>query len=267
MSDAPGYEWTRSHGVATLVFDRQEAGNALLPDAVPRLADDFRALGSDGDCRVVLIRGAGKNFCAGGDVRGFARSLDQPVEERRRDFGRRLANASGLVEAYLSIAAPVVVAVQGAVAGAGLLYPLGADLVIADESAVFLFSHLRVGLPPDAGVSMLLPRAVGMRRARELVLTAAKVAAEEACACGLASRVVASADLQTVAADQAARIASLPAGALRAAKRLLSGGFSSDREHLEGEAAAIVAAVGSGEFEEGVRAFLEKRAPNFRLDS
>lgn len=262
-SDA-AYRVGRAGGVLTLSFDQPDAGNAIPQAAVPGLTALFRSIADDPSVRVLLVRGEGRNFSTGGDVRSFARALDQSVEDRQADFGRRLDAVKPLVEAYLAIKVPIVVACQGAVAGAGLMYPLGADYVLADDTVAFLFSHQRVGLTPDGGVSLLLPRVVGMRRATELILTAAKVDAAEAHRIGMVSRIVTAEWLQDEAVRQAHRFARAPVGAIRAAKALIIQSASrSDADQLQAERDAIVASVGDPDFAEGVSAFLEKRVAVF----
>lgn len=262
--ERPPFLVDRADGVLTFAFNRPEAGNAIPREAVGDLIALFQSIRGDASVRAVLVRGEGKNFSAGGDVRNFALSLDQSVEERRASFAERLDAVTALVEAYLAIEVPIVAACQGAVAGAGLMYPLGADYVLADASAAFLFSHQRIGLTPDGGVSLLLPRVVGARRAAELVLTAARLDADEAFRFGIVSRVVDADQLQEEALKQARRFSRGPASAIRRAKQLLSASLANPaRVQLEAERDAIVAAVGEPDFEEGVRAFLEKRSPRF----
>lgn len=264
MSEDAPYLVDRADGILTVCFNRPAHGNAIPQEAVPTLSELFSSISSDPTVRVVLIKGEGAHFSAGGDVRSFARAIEQPVESRRIDFASRLDAVRAMVEAYLSIKVPIVAVCQGAVAGAGLMFALGADYLIADETVTFLFSHQRVGLPPDGGVSFLLPRVVGERRAAELILTAARVGAEEAFRIGLASRIVAASELASEGGAQARRFARAPAGAIRQAKALLgSSGQQSVSLQLKAERDAIVEAVGSADFEEGVRAFIEKRPASF----
>ena len=254
----------QANGVLTLCLNRPEQGNAIPQSAVPQLPALCSSIGQNPDVRVLLVRGEGANFSAGGNVRDFALTLDMSVDERRANFAGRLDALRKMVEAYLAIEVPVIAACQGAVAGAGLMFALGADYVLGDESVAFLFSHQRVGLPPDGGVSLLLPKVVGERRARELILTAAKVDADEAYRIGLATRIVSSDELLPAAQAQARRFARAPVGAVRQAKRLI--GASSTRsvkEQLLAERDGIVQAVGEPDFAEGVRAFLEKRQAEF----
>ena len=168
------------NGVLRVSFNRPKFGNAIGQTMVPGLVQLFRDAQESVQVRSILIRGEGKIFSAGGDVAGFVRSLEQDVPSRQADFSRRLSNLRVLVETVLAFDRPIVVSVRGAAAGAGLLYPLAADYVIGDPTALFIFAHQGVALCPDGGVSALLPQVVGQRMARSLVLTAARVKADEA---------------------------------------------------------------------------------------
>lgn len=264
MSGPTPFLVDRADGVLTLSFNTPDRGNALPQEAVPALTDLFASVAGDPSVRCLLVRGEGKNFSAGGDVRSFLLALEQTVGARRADFGARLDAVKTMVEAFLGIEVPVVASCQGAVAGAGLLFALGADFVVADESVTFLFSHQRVGLPPDGGVSLLLPRLVGQRIAARLVLTAARVEATEALQLGLATQVVPAEGRDGAAQEVARRFARAPAGAVRQAKRLLaSSAWLPAADQLAAERDAIVEAVGGADFEEGVRAFIEKRKAIF----
>lgn len=261
--DAP-YLVDRADGVLTLSFNRAAHGNAIPQEAVPELTELFVAINGDPSVRVLQVRGEGANFSAGGDVHSFLRAIEQPIADRRADFTARLDALRAMVEAYLALEVPVIAACQGAVAGAGLMFALGADYVVADETVAFLFSHQRIGLPPDGGVSLLLPRVVGHRRAAELILTAARVGAEDALRFGLATRIVPAAELAGQSLEQARRFARAPRGVLRQAKALVAAsGSQSHTDQLLAERDAIVQAVGEPDFEEGVRAFIEKRPPVF----
>jgi 2-(1,2-epoxy-1,2-dihydrophenyl)acetyl-CoA isomerase len=267
MTDTPAdgsYRVTRGDGVLRITFNRPDQGNALPATAVPQLTALFKAAQADRAVRCLLFDGAGKVFSAGGDVSNFGKSLEIEPAARQQDFARRLGNLSALVLALAAYEGPIVVAVRGAAAGAGLLYPLIGDLVIGDPSASFVFAHQRVGLSPDAGVSHLLPRVVGERAARTLLLTAAKIDAEEALRLGILSRVVSAELLEAEAVSSARRLAAAPRTAVVAAKRLVNQASGrSLAEQLEAERAQIVECVGDADFEEGVRAFLEKRRANF----
>jgi 2-(1,2-epoxy-1,2-dihydrophenyl)acetyl-CoA isomerase len=224
----------------------------------------FEAAQSDASVRCILIDGKGAVFSAGGDIGAFAKSLDQDAGSRQADFARRLQLLGRLVEAVAGFDRPIVAAVRGAVAGAGLLYPLIADYAIGDPSAKFAFAHQKVGLSPDGGVSHLLPQVVGQRMARTLLLTAATVDATEAHRIGLLNRLVAAEELEPEASAVARRFAAAPQRAIVSAKRLVNAaGDRSLHEQLAAETEQIVACVGDADFAEGVRSFLEKRRADF----
>lgn len=267
MFETPGhreYLVDLDDGVLRVSFNRPAFGNAMLEGAAAGLVQLFRQARAAEQVGCVLISGEGKNFSAGGDVSGFARSLEQDVPTRQADFSRRLMNLRALVEAVLAFDRPIVVSMRGAAAGAGLFYPLAADYVIGDPSAMFAFAHLNIGLCPDNGVSAMLPQVVGQRMARSLVLTAARVKADEALRLGLVSRIVEPEELDAEAGKIAQRLARAPRRAAILAKKLVNDSVQQSlSEQLDAEMNGIVACVGDSDFEEGVRAFLEKRKPNF----
>jgi 2-(1,2-epoxy-1,2-dihydrophenyl)acetyl-CoA isomerase len=248
--------------ILTVTFNRPDQGNALPPEAVPSLITLFRSINSSTSIKAVLICGAGRNFSAGGDVGIFAKSLREPFSQRRAEWHQRQTRLMALVQAYTSIEVPVIACCQGGVIGAGLLFALGADYVVADETVVFAFSQQRLGLTPDGGISFLLPRAVGRRRAALLVLTAARVKADEALQLGLVHKIADAESREREAKQLARRLAAAPADVVRNAKRMMATEVSLT-EALTRERAAIVESVCRPDFEEGVRAFLEKREPEF----
>lgn len=251
-------------GVLRLSFNRPEFGNALPPTAPPELIKLFHAAQTDPGIRCILIRGEGKNFSAGGDLAGFKRSLTQTKEERSADFDRRLGVLRELVDAVLAFDRPIVTSVRGAAAGAGLLYPLIADYAIGDSSASFIFAHQKVGLSPDGGVTVALPKVVGERMARMLLLTAAKVDADEALGLGILHHIAEAEKLEEEAMKVARRLARAPQRAIKLAKALLAQSDGrSVAEQLDAERSGIVACVADDDFEEGVNASLEKRAADF----
>ena len=231
-------------GILHLTFTRPEAGNAIPTEAVPALKTLIAGINSDPRIRAVLVRGEGRNFSAGGDLKGFERALQLPPEVLRADFERRLAILGELVEAYISLDVPVVAACRGGVAGAGMMYALGADVVLADDTVNFVFAQQRIGLTPDGGISYLLPRIIGTRRASQLVLTGASVDAHEALSLGLITRITPADELNAQAEKQALRLAQSAQGTLRRAKRLLAGSMATPLgEQLALERAAIVESV------------------------
>ena len=264
QEQSSAYRAEIADGILHLTFTRPEAGNAIPTEAVPALKTLIAGINSDPRIRAVLVRGEGRNFSAGGDLKGFERALQLPPEVLRADFERRLAILGELVDAYISLEVPVVAACRGGVAGAGMMYALGADVVLADDTVKFVFAQQRVGLTPDGGISYLLPRIIGTRRASQLVLTGASVDAHEALSLGLISRITPADELDAQAEKQALRLAQSAQGTLRRAKRLLAGSMATPLgQQLALERAAIVESVGDPDFSEGVRAALEKRAAAF----
>jgi 2-(1,2-epoxy-1,2-dihydrophenyl)acetyl-CoA isomerase len=251
-------------GVLTLSWNRPDHGNAIKTDMVPGLIALFQTAKADPKVRVILIRGEGKTFSAGGDVAGFASTLESEVAVRQDEFRRRISRLRLLSEAVVGYDGPIVVAVRGAVAGVGLLYPLAADYVIGDPTSLFAFVHQGVGLSPDGGVSALLPQVVGHRTARGLLVTGARVKAEEALRLGLLNRLVEAEELEDSVAQLAKRLARAPQLAVKLAKRLVNEApHRSFGDQLDVETEGVVTCVADEDFREGVQAFLEKRTPDF----
>ena len=243
--------WDVRDGVATIELHRPEAANALdLPTAIA-LDDAVVAVSSDSSVHAVLLLGEGRHFCAGGDVTAMAAAADRA--------GYVLDLARTAHRAVLGIAAldvPVVAAVQGAAAGAGLALTLMADVVLAGASATFRTAYSRVGLTPDCGTSWFLPRIVGLRRALELTLTDRRLTAAEALEWGLVTSVGPDQELSDTARRIAAQLAAGPAPALGTTRRLLRDGLTRGlAEQLDIEAVTISQASLSPAAEASLSAF------------
>ena len=247
-------------GIARLALNRPDAANAIdIPLAVA-LGEATASIEEADGVRAVLLTGRGPRFCGGGDVRSFAESGDD-LGTVLRDV---LAALHPAVETLARIPAPVVAAVQGSAAGAGLALMAGADLAIAAASTKFVMAYTGIGLAPDGGSTWYLPRVLGLRRALDLVLTNRVLSSDEALDWGLVSRVVPDDRLDDEAEAIVAALAAGAPGALASAKRLLRASLSQDLEsQLAAEEAAMVAAGESTHGREGVAAFAEKRPPNF----
>lgn len=239
--------------VGWITLNRPDAANAFdLPtglafaEAVDRCAED--------DVRVIAIVAAGKRFCAGGDVKSFLASEDPPA------YLQELASTLELALRKLSeLPKPVIAAVHGAVAGAGLAFPLVADVVVAARSTRFTMAYSSIGLTPDAGVSYLLPRFVGPRRAFELALLGRVLSAEEASDWGLVTEVVDDAAIRERIEELAAVLAAGPASALGQARRLIRSSYEATRQaSAEDEAATIAAAVGTQEARRLIGKFIDR---------
>ena len=246
-------------GVAHLTLNRPDAANGINLQLAQDLMEATLAIAADPGARVVLLTGAGKMFCAGGDVKGFADRDDLPTY-LRETLGPLHVAITNLVRGD----APVVAAVQGSAAGAGMGFVGASDLVVAAESAKFVMAYTGVGLTPDGSSSWFLPRTIGLRRALELTFTNRVLSAAEALEWGLITKVVPDDQLLDDAGALAAQLAAGPARALAAAKRLLHTSLEETLEsHLAREAEAISAASGTPEGSEGIAAFVEKRKPVF----
>ncbi len=250
----------RDH-VGRITLNRPEQSNGMTVEFLSALAAAIMDCHGRPDVRAVLLRGNGKNFCAGGDVHTFA-SKGETMPDYLRVATAWLQNA---VTGLLRLEAPVIVAVQGfAAGGGGFGLVCAADLVIAADTAKFLPGATRVGMAPDAGVSVTLPRLVGLRRAMDIILNNPTLTAMQAHDLGIVNRVVPAAELDRAAEIWAAELASGAPKALAAAKRLLWSGLGMGVEACLSEEARTVSALsGTADAREGLAAVIERRKPNF----
>lgn len=263
MSEAPVLWSLDENGIGWITFNRPKVLNALDVPSARALAEAVRGLLAQGGLRAVVMRGAGRAFVAGGDV---------------SDFGSDPSLASAQVNAILDAAheallalagqdAPVLVQVQGAAAGAGMSLVLAADLVVAAEDAQFMMAYDRLGAPTDCGATWHLARKLGTGRAAEFYLTSRTLSAAEAQEWGIVTRVVPADALDAEVARLAASLAAGPTRAFGAFRRTLAVAHgNSFAEQLEAERHAFVANTETGDFREGVTAFLARRKPAFRGD-
>jgi 2-(1,2-epoxy-1,2-dihydrophenyl)acetyl-CoA isomerase len=240
------------HGVLTITLNRPLAGNALSSDLVAALDS---ALERTGDARCVLLRGAGRHFCVGGDVSEFRRDLVGDPGLRAKEMVLR---AEKMVRRLGELEVPVVAAVQGAVAGAGLALALVADVVVAASSSRFVPAYASLSLTPDVGVSHLLPRAVGERRALQFLLSGHDLTAETARDWGLVGEVVAEEALLARSNELAAHLAASPQAA--ETKRLLRSASTSARDASAlDEAETFARALATDAAQRHIASFLDRR--------
>lgn len=259
MTD-PTVTFSLEGGLARLTLNRPEAGNALTPELAQALMKAAVRCDTDPSVRAVLLTGAGKNFCVGGDLKTF--------KEAGPNVGALIKETTGYLHAACStlarMDAPLVVAVQGAAAGAGLPLAMLGDLVYAAESAKFAMAYTAAGLSPDGGSTFLLPRVVGLRRAQELTLTNRRLSATEAVDWGIATATVPDDALAAGAEETARQLAAGPTRAFGRAKRLLIDSFDTSFEtQMEREGAGIAASSVEPDAQEGLDAFTNKRTPVF----
>jgi 2-(1,2-epoxy-1,2-dihydrophenyl)acetyl-CoA isomerase len=254
-------EYAVDDGVARLTLSRPDAGNAVDLQLARELSDATITCSEDRSVRAVLLTGAGRNFCVGGDLRSFAARGDE-LPAHLREVTMHLHAA---VSRLGRLAAPVVVAVQGSAAGAGMSLACGGDLVVVGPSTRFVLAYTRIGLSPDGGASWLLPRLIGLRRSLDLALTNRALTGEEAVDWGVATTLVAADDGVLPEADRLAHeLASGATAAYGAAKRLLRDSADTTLEtQLEHESIALSMNAGTADGREGIAAFLEKRAPRY----
>lgn len=259
-SAAPTIHLEIRESVAFLSLARPEAANTMnLEFGREFLAAAF-VIEAAPSVRAVLLTGQGKNFCFGGDLKGMVAS----GADVRAYLSELTTNLHAGMALLARLDAPVIAAVNGTAAGAGLGLVLAADLAIAARSAKFAPAYTGVGLTPDAGCTFMLPRAVGYKRAMELLLTNRVLDAQQALDWGLVNQVVEDGTLAETAAALAARLAAGPAGAFGAVKRLLAEAEPGFEAQLARESRSIASRGMTAEGREGIAAFLEKRAPRFR---
>jgi 2-(1,2-epoxy-1,2-dihydrophenyl)acetyl-CoA isomerase len=236
MPENPGATYVVDGAVATITFSRPEVSNSInLPTALA-LSAAVDAAGADDDVHVIVLRGDGPRFCAGGDASWFAAAEDSHAA---------LLELAGVLDGALQRLAllpkPVVAAVQGAAAGAGLGVVLAADLVISTRSARFLTAYANIALTPDCGVSWLLPRTVGVHRALELTLAGRVLSADEAQEWGLVATVVDDDALDSAVHELVSRLAQASPFALGNAKRLIRSSLTVSRETSGDDEARTIA--------------------------
>lgn len=248
-------------GVVTVTLDRPERLNAFAGHMRRDLAEILERAGSDPRVRVVVITGAGKAFCAGGDVEAMAELMERRDTE---EFARLLGAGRRVVAAIRQMPKPVIASIPGPAAGAGCNLALACDIRLAARSATFAQSFVRLGLHPDWGGTYFLPRIVPPNIACEMFFLGDPVGAEEAWRLGLVNRVVADEELEAETRRWAERLRAAPLAVIAAAKHAV---YASDHASLEQmmqyELEAQLRCFQTQDAREGVRAFLERRQPRF----
>ena len=244
-------------GVLTVTLNRPDALNALNTTMRRELLDVVKLAGRDDATRAVVITGAGRGFCAGADLRGGS---------AEREFRRVISTEyNPLIETIRSLAKPVIAAVNGVAAGAGMSLALAADLVVAAEDARFVPAFHRIGLVPDSGLTRTLVRAMGRHRALEILLGERQLGAGDAYAAGLVAAVVPADALARTTQELARRLAAGPTRGIGLTKRLINDAEDASlAESLAVESGVQELAGRTEDHAEGVAAFGEKREPQFR---
>ena len=258
------FDYEERDGVATVTFARPERLNSLTFEIYSDIRDLTQSLrGRGGEVRVLVIRGEGRGFCSGGDVEEIIGRLVQMGTREVYDFARM---TGACVRNLREIPQPVIASVNGIAAGAGAVLATAADLRVLAESASFRFLFTSVGISGgDMGVCWLLPRIVGLGRATEILLLGGEVTSREAEAWGLATRVVADDQLDSVVAEYAGRLKELAPWGLAMTKEMLNRAASTDYSSaIEMEAFTQTLLMTAEDFREFHAGFMEKRTPEFR---
>jgi 2-(1,2-epoxy-1,2-dihydrophenyl)acetyl-CoA isomerase len=252
-------EVTRSESIATVTINRPQRKNAVTGDMWAQLAETFRSLAADTEVRCVVITGAGGEFCSGADL--AARSASgKPMHQ--------LAAMRHVNDAALSLhrmPQPTIAKVRGVAVGAGCNMALGCDLVVASETARFSEIFAKRGLSLDFGGSWILPRRVGLHRAKELALFGDIISAADARELGLVNRVLPDGELDAFVDEWAKRLAAGPPIALALTKRMLNNAMNVTMEEaLDDEGAAQTVNFATKDTLEAMEAFMQKREPKFK---
>jgi 2-(1,2-epoxy-1,2-dihydrophenyl)acetyl-CoA isomerase len=249
-------ETARDGAVLTITLNRPDVLNALKASTLKELGAALKTARAD-DVRAVVITGAGRGFCVGQDLTEFRESAG--------DIGTRLrANYHPVIKAIRALEKPVIAAVNGAAAGAGLSLACACDVRIASDQATFVPAFVNIGLVPDSGGTFFVSRLVGQARAFEWLCSGRRLTAAEAVEWGVVSEVVDADALAARIAEVAAELAALPTRAIGMTKRLLDRAPTATLDdQLEWEAQLQTAATQTLDFREGVASFLEKRPPDF----
>ncbi|MGI8917968.1 MAG: enoyl-CoA hydratase family protein [Pyrinomonadaceae bacterium] len=262
MISPKSFLYTVEGGVASLTLNRPDRLNALTFEVYRELTDTFAALRHETGVRVVLITGAGRAFCSGGDVHDIIGELFARDMEGLLEFTRITCE---LIKNIRTLPIPVIAKLNGTTAGAGACIALAADIRIASEAATIAFLFVKVGLAgADMGAAYLLPRVVGFAKATELLFTGDFISAQEAERIGLYNRVVAPDQLDNVCNEFAQRLAAGPAFALAKTKEMLNRELDMNIEKaLECEAQAQAICMQHPDYREAYEAFVAKRDPKF----
>ena len=262
MINPKSFLYEQRDDIATITLNRPERLNAITFEVYRELTDFLAQLRDDKDVRVVVITGAGRAFCSGGDVRDIIGELQGSDAEGLLDFTRLTCE---LIHNMRALPKPIIASINGTTAGAGACIALASDIRIAAEEAKIAFIFVKVGLAgTDMGATYLLPRVVGLAKATELLMTGDFISAPEAERIGFYNRVVPRNQLESVTREFAEKLARGPALGLAKTKEMLNRemhmGFESA---LEAEAVAQALCMQHADFEEAHAAFIEKREPKF----
>jgi len=263
MNSPNSFLYEQRDGIGTITLNRPERLNAITFEVYHELTDFLAKLRDEKDARVVIITGAGRAFCSGGDVRDIIGELQGRDSEGLLEFTRLTCD---LIRNMRALPQPIIASLNGTTAGAGACIALASDIRIAAEEAKIAFIFVKVGLAgTDMGATYLLPRVVGLAKATELLMTGDFVEANEAEKIGLYNRVVPRAELERTTREFAEKLASGPALGIAKTKEMLNRELHMSFESaLEAEAVAQALCMQTPDFKEAHAAFIEKRPARFK---
>lgn len=249
----------KNGGIAIVTMNRPSVLNTLHPNLIEEIQEIFGDIDKDPDIKVVILTGAGKGFCAGGDL-PYIESINDAITGREY-----IASAGSITSSIVSLKKPVIAMVNGVAAGAGFNIALACDIIFCAKSARFAQSFSKVGLIPDCGGTYLLPRAVGLHKAKELTFTADIITSDTALQLGFVNQVVEDAELKDATYKFAEKLAASAPIALSLIKKILNESDGLDlKKALELETFMQSMCLQTEDNREGVKAFKEKRSPIFK---
>lgn len=254
-------ETRREGAVLVVVNAAPETRNALTPDFYDGFRELLEKAGADPSIAAVVLTGAGNFFCSGGNIAGLKARTTMKEAERRQGIEK----LHGMIRALRACPKPIIAAIEGGAAGAGVSMALACDLVVAARGAYFSVAYVKIGLTPDGGATAFLARSLPHQLVNELCLTGDKIDVQRLHELGLINRIVEPGKSLEVALEIAQRLATGPALSMARIKALVDTGATNDLQtQLDLEADSMAASFGTAEGAEGIAAFLEKRRANFR---
>ena len=259
-----GFTWNVCDGVASLRFNRPEVKNTIDPPMLAEISELLGQASEDGSIRCVTVSGAGGDFCSGADIKYFESLFELDDDARVAALERAVSQGGAWMEIMEKMPQPVVASVRGAVGGSGMAFVCCADVVIASESAFFVVAHIHLGAPPDGGATYYLPRLLGTRQAKRLAMLGERISAKEAYELGLVTHLVTDDVLDAETEKIVRRLTRSAPYGLAGAKALINQSYENSlKEQLAAESRYFSEASRTSDFQEGVRAFIEKRRPEF----
>lgn len=260
----PDLDVDRDGAVAILTMNRPEARNALSPEMVDGLSQTLHALETDDSVRAIVLRGAGDHFMAGGDVKSFTQLGGDGAMDVRSTILHRIHHLHTIMFAMRRMPKPILAAVRGAAAGAGVSLAAACDLVMAADDAFFVMAYINIGTSPDGSSTYFLPKALGLKKTMEMALLGERHSADDMRDAGLVNWVVPAAEFDERVLAMGHRLASGPTHAMGRTKALMYSSYEREFEaQLQAEAEAFASCAQTHDFVEGVTAFVQKRRAEF----